>query len=136
MEESLEEEPWNDEEHLRARLSNPPENVEDGDVGLNFQLKMLEFMDFVNQKLKGGKKKRAQQDKRIKLFIIQDARLSSSIKQLAKVIMPNIFFGLDKARKMKEFFLEMNNYYDVQMLDKDDKVSIVVTLLNDHAFQW
>ena len=34
---------------------------------------------------------------------------------------------------MKEFLLEMNDYYDVQKLNEDDKISIVVTFLKDHA---
>ena len=35
---------------------------------------------------------------------------------------------------MKEFFLEIYYYYDIQRLDKNNKVSIVVTFLKDHAF--
>ena len=30
----------------------------------------------------------------------------------------------------------MDNYYDVQMLDKNGKVSIMVTFLKHHIFQW
>lgn len=32
-----------------------------------------------------------------------------------------------------EFFLKMDNYYDVEKLNEEDKVSIVVTFLKDHA---
>ena len=48
-----------DEEHLGTSLLNPLENLESSDVGLNFQLKMLEFMDSMNQEIKLGKEKRA-----------------------------------------------------------------------------
>jgi hypothetical protein len=37
---------------------------------------------------------------------------------------------------VKEFLLEMDNYYDAQKWDDEDKVSIVVTFLKDHALQW
>ena len=37
---------------------------------------------------------------------------------------------------MKEFLLEMDNYYDVQKPEEGDKVSIAVTFLKDHALQW
>jgi len=37
---------------------------------------------------------------------------------------------------VKEFLLEMDNYYDVQKPDDEDKVSIAVTFLKDHALQW
>jgi hypothetical protein len=30
----------------------------------------------------------------------------------------------------------MDNYYDVQRPEEDDKVSIAVTFLKDHALQW
>ena len=45
--------------------------------------------------------------------MMQGARPSSSTKKLAKVNMPSTFSGLGKARKVKEFLLEMDNYYDV-----------------------
>ena len=35
-------------------------SLENCDVGLTFQLKMLEFMDFMNQELQVGKEMRAQ----------------------------------------------------------------------------
>ena len=44
---------------------------------------------------------------------MQGPRPSSSTKKLAKVNMPSTFSGLGKARKVKEFLLEMDNYYDV-----------------------
>ena len=47
--------------------------------------------------------------------------------------MPSTFSGLGKARKVKEFLLEMDNYYDVQKPKEGDKVSIAVTFLKDHA---
>jgi len=40
--------------NLEAKLSNAPNSLEDGHVGLKFQLNMLEFMDFMNQNLKCG----------------------------------------------------------------------------------
>jgi len=50
--------PANLEAHSEARLPNAPESLEGGDVGLKFQLKMLEFMNSVNQELKRGKEER------------------------------------------------------------------------------
>jgi hypothetical protein len=94
--------------------------LEGGDVGLKFQLKMLEFMDSMNQELKRDKDERACQNKMIELLMMQGARPSSSTKKLAKVNMPSTFSGLGKARKVKEFLLEMDNYYDVQRSGEDD----------------
>jgi hypothetical protein len=136
VEESLERGPKNLEENSGARLPNTPESLEGGDVGLKFQLKMLEFMDSVNQELKRGKDERAHQDKMIELLMTQGTRPSSSTKKLAKVNMPSTFSGLGKARKVKEFLLEIDNYYNVQRPEEDDKVSIAVTFLKDHALQW
>ena len=93
---------------------------------------MLEFMDSVNQELKHGKDERAREDIIIKLLIMQGIRPSSS----TKVNMPSIFSGLRKTRKVKEFLLKMDNYYDVQRPEEDEKVSIAVTFLKDHALQW
>jgi hypothetical protein len=55
VEETLERGPENLEENSRARLSNAPENLEGSDVELKFQLKMLEFMESMNQELKRKK---------------------------------------------------------------------------------
>ena len=63
VEKSHEKVPVNLEENSKARLPNAPENLEGGDVGLKFQLKMLEFMDSMNQELKREKDKRAQKSK-------------------------------------------------------------------------
>ena len=54
----------------------------------------------------------------------------------SKVNLPSTFFGLGKARKVKEFLFETDNYYDVQKLKEGEKVSIVVTFLKNHALQW
>ena len=67
---------------------------------------------------------------------MQGARPSPSTKKLAKVNMPSTFPRLGKARRVKEFLLEMDNYYDVQKPEEGDKVSIAVTFLEDHALQW
>ena len=58
VEESLQSKPWNDEQHLGTRLSNPPQNLKSRNVGLSFQSKMLKFMDSMNQKLKHGREER------------------------------------------------------------------------------
>ena len=50
-------------ENLGAKISIAFENLEGGDVGLKFQLKVLDFMDSVNQKPKCGKKKKAYKTK-------------------------------------------------------------------------
>jgi hypothetical protein len=106
VEESLERGSENLEENSRARLPNVPESLEGGDVGLKFQLKMLEFMNSVNQELKRGKDERARQDKMIELVMMQGARPSSLTKKLAKVNMPSTFSGLGKARKVKDHALQ------------------------------
>ena len=64
---------------------------------------------------------------------MQGARPFSSTKKLAKVNMPSTFSGFGKARKVKEFLFEMDNYYDVQKPEEGDKVSIAITFLKDHA---
>ena len=113
-----------------------PKNFEGGDIGLNYQLKMLEFMDSVNQKLKDEKKERASKGKKIELLMMQGTRPSSSTKKLTKVNIPSFFPGVDNGKKVKAFLLETNNYYDVQRPHKGDKVSIAMTFLKDHALQW
>jgi hypothetical protein len=50
--------------------------------------------------------------------------------------MLNTLFGLGKARKVKEFCLQMDNYYNVQKSDEEDMASIAVIILKDHALQW
>ena len=47
--------------------------------------------------------------------------------------MPSIFSGLGKTKKVMEFLLEMDNYYDVQKPNDEHKVSITITFLNDQA---
>ena len=103
VEESLERDPGYVKENSETRLPNAPESLEGGDVGLKCQLKMLEFMDFVNEELKRGKEERARQDKMIELLMMQGSRPSSSTKKLAKVYMPSTFLGLDNARNVKDF---------------------------------
>jgi hypothetical protein len=78
--------------------------LEGGDVGLKFQLKMLEFMDSVNQELKRGKDKGVRQEKMIEFLMMQGVRPSSLTKKLAKVNMPITFSGLGKAKKIKDFY--------------------------------
>jgi hypothetical protein len=48
---------------LGSRLPNAPMSLESGDVGLTFQLKMLEFMDSMNEELQVGKEVRADKSK-------------------------------------------------------------------------
>ncbi len=50
--------------------------------------------------------------------------------------MPNTLSGLGKASKVKEFVLEMDNYYDVQRPERDNKVFKAVTFVIDHALDW
>ena len=88
VEESLQRDASNDQGNSEARLPDPLVNLETGDVGLSFQLKMLEFMDSMRQEIKRGKEERARQDKMIELLMMQGARPSSSTKKLAKVNMP------------------------------------------------
>jgi hypothetical protein len=51
MGEFIEKTPANLKDNLGARLPNAPMSLENGDAGLTFQLKMLEFMDSTNQEL-------------------------------------------------------------------------------------
>ena len=44
VEESLQRDASNNQGNSEARLPDPPVNLETGDVGLSFQLKMLEFI--------------------------------------------------------------------------------------------
>jgi hypothetical protein len=46
-----------------------------------------------------------------------------------------MLFGVGKASKIKEFVLEMDNYYDIQKLKRNNKVPKPVTFLTDHAFE-
>jgi hypothetical protein len=59
MGESIERTLANLKESLGARLPNANMSLESGDVGLTFQFKILEFMNFMNQKLQVGKEVRA-----------------------------------------------------------------------------
>ena len=110
MKEFFERDLVNLEENLEARLPNASENLEGGDIKLKFRLKIVELMDSINQELKRGKDKRAQQDKMIELLIMQGTRPSSSTMKLTKVNMPSTFSRFGKARKVKDFFVEMDNY--------------------------
>jgi hypothetical protein len=49
--------------------------------------------------------------------------------------MPSMLLGLGKASKGKEFVLEMDNYYDVQRPERDNKVSKAVTFVIDHVLE-
>ncbi len=102
---------------------------------MNFEMKILEFIDSMNDELKQIKKKWAKQNKLIKWLMRQEVEPSSSTKKLAKVYFPNTFFGFRKAKKVKEFLLKMDNCYDVQKPKAEDKISIAVTFLKDHILQ-
>ena len=52
-----------------------------------------------------------------------------------KVNMPSILSGFGKASKVKEFMLEMNNYYDVQKPKRNNMVSKAVIFLIVHALE-
>jgi hypothetical protein len=47
--------------------------------------------------------------------------------------MPNVLSGLGKISKLKEFVFEMDNYYDVQRLERNNKVSKAVNFFIDHV---
>jgi hypothetical protein len=49
--------------------------------------------------------------------------------------MPNTFFALGKARKVKIFLLNFDNYYDVQSPKVDNKVAIMVKFLKNHVLE-
>ncbi|MGH3053573.1 MAG: hypothetical protein ACRDL7_01175, partial [Gaiellaceae bacterium] len=125
-----------EQERSEATSSEPSQEAGLQDLEAAFWRKMLEFMDSVKQELKHGKEERDRQERMIAHLLIQWSRPSSLTKKLAKVNMPSTFSGLGKARKVKEFLLEMDNYYDVQKPEEEDKVSIAVTFLKEHALQW
>ena len=50
--------------------------------------------------------------------------------------MPSILSRLGKASKVKVFVLEMDNYYDVQRPERDNKVSKAVTVWIVHTLEW
>ena len=112
VEDSLEMDPLNLKENLGARPSNTSKNLDNSVVGLKLQLKMLKFMDFVNQKLKIGKEKTAWQDK-----------MSSSLwcKVLGLLLNKEIGQGKNakylllsyQGKNVKECFIEIDKYYDV-----------------------
>lgn len=81
MEESFEMAPTNLKENSKATIPNAPERLENYDVELKFQLKILEFMDFMNQELKCGKEEKANKMKIIVLLIMQGLRFFSSTKK-------------------------------------------------------
>jgi hypothetical protein len=56
-------------------------------------------------------------------LIMQGVRPSSRTKKLANVNMPSMLLGLGKPSKVKEIVLEMDNYYDVQRPERENKVS-------------
>jgi hypothetical protein len=61
--ESIERTLANLKESLGAKLPNAPLSLESDDVGLTFQLKMLEFMDSMNKELLVGNEMRADKTK-------------------------------------------------------------------------
>jgi hypothetical protein len=63
MGEFIERTPANLKEILGATLPNAPMSLESCDVGLTFQLKMLEFVDSMNRELQVGKEVRADKTK-------------------------------------------------------------------------
>jgi hypothetical protein len=63
MGESIKRTPANLKESLGTRLPNAPMSLESCDVGLTFQLKILEFMDSMNQELLVDKEVRADKTK-------------------------------------------------------------------------
>jgi hypothetical protein len=63
MGESIERTPANLKESFGARLPNAPMSLESCDVGLTFQLKMLEFVDSMNRELQVGKEVKANKTK-------------------------------------------------------------------------
>ena len=63
MGEFIEKTPANLKESLGARLPNPPMSLETCDVGITFQLKILEFMDSMNQGFQVSKEVRADKTK-------------------------------------------------------------------------
>lgn len=136
MEESLERTPTNLKEKLETRLLNALKSLENDDVGLKLQLKMHEFIDSTYKKLKCDKEKKGQTRQNDQLLMMQGIRPSSLTKKLAKVNMSNIFLELGKAKNVKIFVLELNNYYDVQRPEVDKKVVIAVTFLKDRALEW
>jgi hypothetical protein len=51
------------------------------------------------------------------------------------VNMPSILSGFGKGSKVRKFVLEIDNYYDVQKPERDNKVSKAVTFFIVHGFE-
>ena len=66
--------------------------------------------------------------------MMQVVRPFLSTNVFAKVNMPSTFSGLAKNGKI--IFWEIDNYYDFQRLENDNKVSVAVTFLKNHMLQW
>ena len=64
---------------------------------------------------------------------MHNTKPSSSTKKLVKLIISCTFFEFGKARKVKEFLLKMDNYYDIQKPNEDNKVSLAMTFLKNHV---
>ena len=101
--ESLHGDPESSEEESGTRLQDVQNEHARGDADVNFRIKMLEFMDNVNQELKRTQEKSARQEKLIEHLLMQGSKPSSSTKKLAKVNMPSTFSGLVRPGRSKNF---------------------------------
>jgi hypothetical protein len=71
MEESLERILENLKKNLGVCLLNAPNSLESSDIELKFQLRVFEFMDSINQQLNYVKEMKPQQDKLVKILMMQ-----------------------------------------------------------------
>ena len=61
---------------------------------------------------------------------------SPSSRKLCKTNLPSSFTGLGKANKVKDFIVELELYFEAQRAREEDKITIAVTFLKEHALLW
>jgi len=47
--------------------------------------------------------------------------------------MPSVFTGMDKVHKIKDFFVQLELYFEAQHACENDKMTIIVTFFKEHA---
>ena len=67
---------------------------------------------------------------------LKEKSTSSSSHKLCKTNMPSSFTGVGKAHKVKDFLVELELYFEAQRALEEDKITIAVTFLKDHALLW
>ena len=61
---------------------------------------------------------------------------SKSKRKVVKTVVPESFTGVGRTRKVKDFLLELDLYFEAQDVDEGSKVSNAMAFLKEHALQW